>query len=152
MIGGKGGASGGRSPSEAKDNLISTQYAEVIDLISEGEIYGLKDGAKSIFLDNTPLVNESGEFNFKNVEWHERTGTGSTVQQPIPFGSGPANEVPVGVTVEKDTPVVRTITDNSIDAVRITISVPQLQAFNNQGDIVGQSFEFNMPVADSRPR
>jgi hypothetical protein len=146
MIGGKGGASGGRSPSEAKDNLISTQYAEVIDLISEGEIYGLKDGAKSIFLDNTPLVNESGEFNFKNVEWHERTGTGSTVQQPIPFGSGPANEIPVGVTVEKDTPVVRTITDNSIDAVRITISVPQLQAFNNQGDIVGQSFELKIEV------
>jgi hypothetical protein len=146
MTGGKGGASGGRSPSEAKDNLISTQYAEVIDLISEGEIYGLKDGAKSIFLDNTPLVNESGEFNFKNVEWHERTGTGSTVQQPIPFGSGPANEIPVGVTVEKDTPVVRTITDNSIDAVRITISVPQLQAFNNQGDIVGQSFELKIEV------
>lgn len=141
---GKAGAGGGRAPSEAKDNLISTQYAEVIDLISEGEIYGLKDGAKSIFLDNTPLMDDNGDFNFKNVEWHERTGVQD--QAIIPFGSEPANEVAVGVTVEKDTPITRTITDNSADAVRITISVPQLQRFTNQGDIVGSSFELDIEV------
>jgi predicted phage tail protein len=141
----KAGASGGRAPSEAKDNLISTQYAEVIDLLSEGEIYGLKDGAKSIFLDNTPLMDDNGNFNFKNVDWYERTGT--QLNAPvIPFGSEPANEVSVGVTVEKDTPVTRTITDNSVEAVRITISVPQLQRFTNKGDIVGSSFEFKIEV------
>ena len=50
--GGKGGGGGG---STAKDNLESTQFGRVLDLLSEGEIGGLVDGKKSIFLNNTPL-------------------------------------------------------------------------------------------------
>ena len=53
--GGKGGGGGGGTPTEAKDNLDSKQFAKVLDLIGEGEIEGLVDGAKSIFLNNTPL-------------------------------------------------------------------------------------------------
>ena len=43
--GGKGGGGGGRTPHEDKDNLDSKQFAKVLDLISEGEIEGLVDGA-----------------------------------------------------------------------------------------------------------
>lgn len=58
VIRGSGGVFGGqRKPKTAKDNLDSTQYAEVIDLISEGEIEGLKDGLASIFINNTALQN-----------------------------------------------------------------------------------------------
>ena len=52
--GGKGGGGGGGTPTEAKDNLDSKSFARVLDLIGEGEIEGLEDGAKSIFLNNTP--------------------------------------------------------------------------------------------------
>ena len=45
--GGKGGG-GSRTPSTAPDSLDSRQYANVIDLISEGEIEGLADGLKSV--------------------------------------------------------------------------------------------------------
>ena len=62
--GGKGGGGGGRTPHEDKDNLDSKQFAKVLDLISEGEIEGLVDGAKSIFLNNTPLQSTDGSFNF----------------------------------------------------------------------------------------
>ena len=54
--GGKGGGGGGGTPTEAKDNLDSKQFAKVLDLIGEGEIEGLVDGAKSIFLNNTVIV------------------------------------------------------------------------------------------------
>ena len=54
---GKGGGGAARTPTTARDSLDSRQYAQLIDLVSEGEIQGLKDGFKSIYLDNTPLQN-----------------------------------------------------------------------------------------------
>ena len=42
--GGKGGGGGGqRAPVEADDSLQSIQFANVLDLLSEGEIQGLDD-------------------------------------------------------------------------------------------------------------
>ena len=38
------------TPTEADDTLQSIQFANVLDLLSEGEIQGLDDGNKSIFL------------------------------------------------------------------------------------------------------
>ena len=37
--GGKGGGGGGGTPTEAKDNLDSKQFAKVLDLIQEKEKY-----------------------------------------------------------------------------------------------------------------
>ena len=53
-----------RTPIEANDSLQSKQFATVLDLLSEGEIQGLDDGLKSIFLDGTPLKNAAGGNNF----------------------------------------------------------------------------------------
>jgi predicted phage tail protein len=39
--------------------------------------------------------------------------------------------------VQYASPVVRTITDTSVNAARITITVPQLQTFTNEGDVLG---------------
>lgn len=54
-FGGSGGGNGSK-PKMANDGLNSTQYAKVVDLLSEGEIAGLKNGHRSIFFDNTPLA------------------------------------------------------------------------------------------------
>jgi predicted phage tail protein len=81
---GKGSKGGGaRTPTTARDSLDSRQYAELIDLISEGEIQGLQLGLRNIFLDNTPLQNPDGTFNFQNVTVYTRTGTQN--QDAIPF-------------------------------------------------------------------
>lgn len=133
--GGKGGGGGQRTPTEAGDNLNSTQYAEVLDLISEGEIQGLKDGLKSIYLDNIPLVNPDNTSNFFNYEIGTRNGT--QAQDYIPGSNAVENEVPVGVTVTAASPVTRTITDTTVDAVRVTISIPALQHIQDNGDING---------------
>ena len=61
--GGKGGG-GSHTPTEADDTLQSVQFASVLDVLSEGEIQGLEDGNKSIFLQDTPLQNADGSNNF----------------------------------------------------------------------------------------
>ena len=143
--GGKGGGGGGaRTPTTARDSLDSRQYAEAIDLVSEGEIEGLKDGFKSIFLDNTPLQNPDGSFNFQNVTVYTRNGTQN--QDAIPFAGEIEDERPVNVIVRNDGPVTRTITDSQTDAVRITINVPRLERITNEGDTVGESFRLQVQV------
>jgi hypothetical protein len=142
---GKGGSGGAaRTPTTARDGLDSRQYANLIDLISEGEIAGLKDGFKSIYLDNTPLQNPDGSFNFQNVTVYTRNGTQN--QDAIPFAGEIEDERGVGVTVRNDGPVTRTITDSQTDALRITISVPRLEEITNLGDTVGQSFRLQIQI------
>lgn len=139
--GGKGGGGGGgRTPVEAPDTLRSIQYANVLDLVSEGEIGGLVNGAKSVYFDDTPLQNPDGTYNFTDVTLSTREGTQS--QTSIDGFLAAEAEVPVGVEIKKDIPVVRSITNNNDTAVRVTISVPSL---TNQsattGDINGTNVE-----------
>jgi len=142
---GKGGGGGAaRTPTTARDSLDSRQYAQLVDLVSEGEIAGLKDGFKGIYLDNTPLQNPDGTYNFQNVTVYTREGTQN--QDAIPFAGAIEDERGVGVTVRNDGPVTRTITDSQTDAVRITITVPRLEEITNQGDTVGQSFRLQIQI------
>lgn len=143
--GGKGGGGGGGSPHEAKDNLDSKSFARVLDLIGEGEIGGLVDGAKSIFLNNTPLQAADGSFNFKDVAFEVRNGTSN--QTTIPITRDVANTLPTGFSlVEQGSPKVIQITDSDVDAVSIQITVPQLQKFSDEGDIFGTSIELSISV------
>lgn len=143
--GGKGGGGSSRTPKTAPDSLDSRQYAQVLDLISEGEIEGLVDGMKSIFLNNTPLQNPDGSYNFQEVQVITRNGTQS--QTFIPTNNGVEDEKPVGVTVRKDTPVTRTVTDVDVDAVRLTISIPSLQFINSStGDTTGTSVQLIIAI------
>jgi predicted phage tail protein len=129
------GGGGARTPFTEGDSLNSKQYAQVLDLLSEGEIEGLKNGAQSIFIDNTPLQNANGTYNFQDVTIATRNGTQS--QTYIPGTFDVEEEKAVGVEVQFTSPIVRTITDTNVNAVRVTITVPQLQTFTNEGDIVG---------------
>ena len=142
--GGKGGGGKAYTPSTARDGLDSVQYAKVIDLISEGEIQGLKDGHKSIYINNTPLQNADNSYNFQNVTVYTTTGTQS--QSPIPISSDIESEFGVGTTVLNGLPVIKSITKPNVDAARITISIPQLQGFTDKGDITGASVRLQIAV------
>ena len=143
--GGKGGGGGGGTPTEAKDNLDSKQFAKVLDLIGEGEIGGLVDGAKSIFLNNTPLQSADGSFNFKDVTFEARTGTSS--QTNIPITKNVETTKSTGFsTVTQATPRVVQITDPTVDAVSLTITVPSLQSLSDKGDIFGTQVELEIAV------
>lgn len=146
--GGGGGKGGGgsqqRTPTEDPNSLFSTSYARLVDLISEGEIEGLKDGLKSIYVNNTPLQNPDNSYNFAGVTVVTRNGRQD--QSYVPGFDEIANEVAVGTTVFQATPVTRTITNTAIDGARVTITVPQLQRITDTGDVVGSVFRFQIAV------
>lgn len=134
-----------RIAKEDSDSLQSKSYAQVLDLVSEGEIEGLVNGLHSVYLDDTPLVDESGNYNFSGVSFDSRTGT--QFQDPIDGFSSSESETSVGVEVKKLSPVVRTITNSSVNAVNVRISIPQLTFQDpTNGDLKGAQVSFAIEV------
>jgi predicted phage tail protein len=143
--GGKGGG-GGRAPVESPDSLNSIAYARVLDLISEGEIRGLVNGLQSVYLNETPLMNPDGSFNFQNVSVDYRLGTQD--QDYIPGFPAAESETGVGVTLTSSTPWTRAISNTQLSAVRIRLSVPALSKTNtSNGDITGYRIEYAIDLS-----
>lgn len=100
---------GGQKPNIAKDTTASTNYFQALIGLSEGEVFGLVDGGKSIKLDGTPLINDNGQPNFTGVSWDFRSGT---VDQPHIAGfSSVENEQNVNVELRHDRPFTRAISN-----------------------------------------
>lgn len=144
--GGKGGGGGSAHiPVEATDSLQSKAFAQVMDVVCEGEIGGLVDGLKSVYLDGTPIQNPSGSYNFTGVTFESRVGTQD--QDYITQFPAVENEVSVGIQVVKsdvsDVGVIRTITNEAIDAIRVRVSLPALTYQNpSNGDLGGSEIEY----------
>lgn len=142
------GAKGGgkqRTPVESPDSLRSIAYFRILDLVSEGEIGGLVNGLQSIYLDETPLANPDGSLNFQNV--HVETRTGTQDQEEVPGYPAVENEINVGVELKQSTPWIRSLSNTSLSAVRITIGVPGLSNANtSNGDINGYSVQYKIEV------
>ena len=144
--GGKGGGGGGgRVAQEAPDSLRSIAYASVLDLVAEGEIEGLADGLKSVYFNETPLQNPNGSFNFTGATVVATTG--SQGQSYIEGFPAVQNEISVATEVEAATPIVRQISNSDVDAVRVTIGIPQLTQQNVQnGDLNGSTVQYAIDV------
>ena len=142
--GGKDGGGGQHTPTEADDSLQSVQYGLILDLLSEGEIQGLDDSAKSVYLDGTPVQSSSGTDNFTGYTVVTRNGT--QAQGYIPSNTGIESENGVNVEITNPTPIVRTITDTDVDRVRVTVQLPALQIIEDDGDIVGHSVRIQIQV------
>ncbi len=142
---GGGGKTGSGTPTESDDSLQSKQFANVLDLISEGEIEGLDEGNKSIFFDGTPLQAADGSYNFNDYAVATRVGTQGQSFIPGPYGNV-GSETSVGVEVTNAASVTRQITDSDIDRVRVTIQIPSLQRIESDGDIVGTSVSISIQV------
>ncbi|EJM09731.1 phage-related protein, tail component [Pseudomonas sp. GM18] len=141
--GGKGGGGGSaRSAVEAPDSLRSRQHVRVLHAICEGEILGYLGGLQGIFFDDVPLQNADGSYNFSDVSVDSRIGTQWQSYLPI---TGLEAEQSVGVEMKFNVALERAITDTDVDAVRITVSVPQLSEQNIQnGDTNGSSAAFRV--------
>ena len=142
--GGKGGGGGQHTPTESDDSLQSVQYGTVLDLISEGEVQGLDDGLKSVYLDGTPITGAGGAANFTGYTTEFKSGT--QAQAYIAGTQGTESENSVNVEATYPTPVVRTITDTDVDRVRVTVQLPALQIIEDDGDIVGHSVRVQIQV------
>lgn len=142
--GGKdGGASSARTPVEALDSLRSVAYARVVDIISEGEIEGLVDGLKSIYLDGVPLQSKNGIFNYKDIVANTTTGTQD--QAYIPGIPSSEAETAVGVDVKFGVPITQSISDTNATAARVRIGIPALSSTNpTNGDVSGTDVEIQI--------
>lgn len=148
--GGKSSGSKSSTPTEAPDSLHSIAYARVLDLISEGDIYGpthgLAAGLRDVYLDGTPVANADGTVNFQNVTIDFRTGT--QTQDPIPGFPSSESTDPVGVELTQITPVTRAINNLDLSAVRVTLYVNGLsQADTSNGDIKGYRVDYNIQIS-----
>ncbi|EPQ1062032.1 TipJ family phage tail tip protein [Acinetobacter baumannii] len=154
------GASGGsKSPSvprEDPDNLQSSAYVNIIDLIGEGQIGGLVDNVdgdsltekeKSIFFDGTRLRHTNGELNFANVSWAERVGL---QRQDYIEGFGEGVETPFykNVQLKSGIPSAFTVSNPNADRVRIILAVNSLLSTDrSSGDTYGTSVEFQIKLS-----
>lgn len=120
--------------------LRSRAYANITDLVSEGEVEGLVDGARSIYLNGTPLQNPDGSYNFTGLSVEARPGTND--QTYIAGTPGVESENSVNTEFTNATSVTRTISNTEVDAVRLTLSVQALFKQKDNGDVVGESVNF----------
>ena len=148
-------------PTRTPDTLHSRQFATLLDLISEGEIEGFASASKAgltkgttaynnaslkdVFLNDTAVLRDRADnsnpattdFNFQDITFDPRFGTSNqTHVNGIESSESIQN---VGVNVTKDSPVTRTITNTDVDAVKVTVTFPQIQVATDKGDLLGSS-------------
>jgi predicted phage tail protein len=141
--GGKGGGGTQRAALEAPNTLQSKATLRVVEILSEGEILGLVDGAKSITFDGTPLQSSDGTYNFNGINYQLRTGTPD--QAHIEGFTAVESEVTVGTQVMATAPIVRTITDSDVDAVRVTLRFNGLsEQDKTNGDLNGSQVVYTI--------
>ena len=156
-------------PYRAPDTLHSRSFATVQDLISEGEIEGFATASKAelnkgtadyqnaslkdVFLDDTPILDANAsnsnpadaDFNFQDVTFKSKFGTSNqTPMSGIPAES--RSPTGVGVTVTTSSPVTRQITNTDVDAVIVTLTWPQIQKFEDDGDVRGMTVEYKIQI------
>ncbi|RSB62740.1 DUF1983 domain-containing protein [Atlantibacter subterranea] len=130
-------SSGGGKASTPKlldDNLKSKQFYRVLDLISEGPIYGPVDQShlSSFMLNKTPITDSAGNVSVNGVSAAWRPG--SEFQSPINgFSAIEATSI-VNTEVTFNTPLVRTITDQDVTRVRLNIGVTGLVEQDTKGN------------------
>lgn len=158
-----GQVAGLRNPDLPEDALQSIQFQTVIEVLASGEIEGFpsatgskgsteynRSALKDVFLNGTQVLRQGAnnanpldeDFNFKNISFEPRFGTSD--QTSIPGINGSESERSVGVDVKKGQAVSRDIVDPNIDAVRVTMSFPSLQKFEENGDINGAEVDFKI--------
>jgi len=152
--------------------LSSKQFNTIVELLSEGEIEGSatasKNGVtdktstayvnsfkKDIFLNKTPILQaaasvtapQDSDFNFQDVGLDFRDGTANQT-----FISGIKNietEVGIGTEVTTTNPVTHTVSQSTINAVRVTLNFPSIQSFNDQGGIDGRTVQLRIKTIEN---
>jgi len=153
---GGGGDDEQRTPVTEPDSLDSKSYANILDLISEGECEGLKDGLKSVYFNNTVLQNADNTYNFDAVTLEQRVGTDP---QTLINGFG-ATSTTIGISggaVTKASPWTETVYSgashtsgtrnaNAPHAFRVVLKIPALQNVTDEGDILGTSVRIKIQI------
>lgn len=144
---GKGGGAKAKTPVEQNDTLTSSQMISLIDVWGEGQIVGLVDGLKSVYLDGTAVMSQDGAVNFSGVSIDTNVGTAD--QDYLDGFPQSASEIGVNIQVKKSDPVIRTINDSKIDMLRINMYSQGLYMVENDGDTVATDLALRVSMKSS---
>lgn len=139
--GAKAGEGKARKAVIAPDSAQSITRAKIKYGLSEGEVEGLANGLQSVYLDDTPLQNPAGGWNFERVQADFRYGTND--QTHIEGFPDISSESAVGVELKSDSPWVRAISNTDLDAVSIRFRWGPLRQQNAEnGDVKGYTIQY----------
>ncbi|AWY19829.1 TipJ family phage tail tip protein [Moraxella bovis] len=143
--GAKKGGGKQRQPIIAPDSAQSKTFISIMYGLGEGEIAGLANGYKSVYLEDTPLQNDNGEFNFADVKVDFRTGTND--QEYIDGFPDVASETAVNVELKHGTPFVKAFNNLDLDALRVRLKWGALRQQNREnGDVSGVKIDYAIDV------
>lgn len=145
--GGKKSSGSSRTPIEADDTVNSRAMASILDLLGEGVIGGLVDGAKSIFIDDLPILNEDGSPNFSGITWDFRDGS----QDQTPMAGFDFFETPksVNIQLKRTHDVTIAIDNDEADRVRVILKFPSLRSVDKKtGDTNGTTVKYKFQIAN----
>ena len=144
ITGAKGGESKPKTPVEAPDSLSSTNIAKILLAVGEGEFVGTPTD-RDIYLDNTPIMDASGNVNLPGVKWEWRPG--SVEQDYIPGIPAIENETTVNVELRSDQPFTRTLSNTQLSRIRFRFSWPRLASQDGSGNTNGYRIEYAIDVS-----
>ena len=154
-------------PNIPSNVLASKQFQTLLELLGEGEIEGFPSATgskgsaeyntsslKDVFLNGTQVLQQAAgtsptdeDFNFQNVSFEPRFGTSN--QTAIQAITEQETEFTVNQTVTTSSPVSVSITNTSVNAVRVTIAFNELQEFLSDGDIDGAEVTLNIQTIEN---
>lgn len=124
-----------KTPTLINDNLYHKQFYRVLDIISEGPIYGpvnTKAPLNSVMLNDTPVTDSNGNTSVPGVSVAWRNGT--LDQSPINGFNAIESTVIVNAQVKHDTPIIRTVSDPNVTRIRLNIGVDSLVQSDEQSN------------------
>ena len=134
--GAKAGEQKARKAVIAPDSAQSKTYIKILYGLSEGEVEGLANGLQSVYLEETPLQNPAGGWNFEDVQADFRHGTND--QTHIEGFPDISSETAINVELKSDSPWVRSLTNTDLDAIRLRFKWGPLRQQNAEnGDVKG---------------
>ncbi len=139
-----------KTPTLLNDNLFHKQFYRVLDILSEGPIYGpvnQKAPLNSVMLNDTPITDANGGTSVPGVSVAWRNGTAD--QSPINGFNAIESTVIVNAKVTHDTPIIRTISDPNVNRVRLNLGVDSLVQSDDKGNQYNTSVVLMVDVKPS---
>lgn len=124
-----------KTPTLLNDNLFHKQFYRVLDILSEGPIYGpvnQKAPLNSVMLNDSPITDANGGTSVPGVSVAWRNGTAD--QSPINGFNAIESTVIVNAKVTHDTPIIRTVSDPNVNRVRLNLGVDSLVQSDDEGN------------------
>ncbi|HBH7189191.1 TPA: DUF1983 domain-containing protein [Escherichia coli] len=138
-----------KTPVLLNDNLYHKQFYRVLDILSEGPIYGpvnQKSPLNDVMLNDTPVTDANGNTSIPGISIAWRNGTAD--QSPINGFNAIESTVIVNAKVTHDTPIIRTVSDPNVTRVRLNLGVDSLVQSDNKGNQYNTSV---MLMVDVKP-